>query len=73
VESLGVDVNQQNKEGISPLHIAAMKAKNTKILKYLLSIGADKSQKTAFEESVYDLASENEVLQQEKIDLTFLK
>jgi len=73
VYSLGIDVNQQNKDGISPLHMAAMKAKNTKILKYLLSIGADKSQKTAFEESVYDLAQENELLQQENIDITFLK
>ncbi|WP_298517115.1 ankyrin repeat domain-containing protein [uncultured Kordia sp.] len=73
VQSLGIDVNQQNNDGISPLHIAAMKAKNTKVLKYLLSIGADKSTKTAFEESVYDLALENEVLQQENIDITFLK
>lgn len=73
VHSLGIDVNKQNKEGIAPLHIAAMKAKNTKTLKYLISIGADISQKTAFEESVYDLAIENELLQQENIDLTFLK
>jgi len=73
VHGLGVKVNIQNDEGISPLHIAAMKAKNTKILKYLVSIGADISQKTAFEESVYDLAMENEVLQQENVDITFLK
>lgn len=73
VKSLGIDVNKTNKEGISPLHIAAMKAKNTKVLKYLLSIGADKSQKTAFEESVYDLAQENELLQQKKININFLK
>lgn len=71
--SLGVNVNQQNKEGISPLHMAAMKAKDLKILKYLLSIGANKSQKTTFEESVYDLAKENELLQQKQIDITFLK
>ncbi|MGH1386383.1 ankyrin repeat domain-containing protein [Kordia sp.] len=73
VHSLGVNVNKQNKDGISPLHIAAMKAKNAKILHYLISIGADTSQKTTFDESVYDLAAENELLQQEKIDLTFLK
>lgn len=71
--SLHINVNETNKEGISPLHIAVMKAKNTEILKYLLSIGADKSQKTAFDETVYDLAQENELLQQENIDLTFLK
>ncbi|WP_420571326.1 ankyrin repeat domain-containing protein [Kordia sp.] len=73
VKSLGIAVNQQNKEGISPLHMAAMKAKDTKILKYLLSIGADTTQKTAFDESVYDLAMENELLQKEHIDLNFLK
>ncbi|WP_430409033.1 ankyrin repeat domain-containing protein [Kordia sp.] len=73
VHSLNIDINQKNIEGISPLHIAAMKAKNTKILKYLISIGADVSQKTNFHESVYDLATENEVLQQKKIDITFLK
>jgi ankyrin repeat protein len=71
--SLGVNVNQKNKEGISPLHVAAMKAKNTEILKYLISIGADKSQKTDFEESVYNLAQENEILQREKININFLK
>ncbi len=73
IHSLGIDVNQQNNEGISPLHIAAMKAKNTKVLKYLLAIGADKEQKTSFEETVYDLAKENELLQQKNIDLNFLK
>ncbi len=73
VKSIGIDVNQQNKDGISPLHMAAMKAKNTTVLKYLLTIGADKFQKTAFEETVYDLAKENELLQQENIDVTFLK
>ncbi|KAB8152285.1 ankyrin repeat domain-containing protein [Kordia sp. TARA_039_SRF] len=73
VQSLSVNVNQKNNEGISPLHIAAMKAKNTKIIKYLLSIGADKSQKTDFDETAYDLAKENELLQQENINLNFLK
>lgn len=73
VHSLGIDVNQQNNDGIAPLHIAAMKAKSTKILKYLLSMGADKSQKTDFEESAYDLAKENELLQQQKIDISFLQ
>ncbi|MEM6718301.1 MAG: ankyrin repeat domain-containing protein [Bacteroidota bacterium] len=73
IHSLGIDVNQQDKEGIAPLHIAAMKARNTNILKYLVSIGADISQKTAFEETVYDLAMENEVLQQENADIAFLK
>ncbi|EDP94874.1 ankyrin repeat domain-containing protein [Kordia algicida OT-1] len=73
IKSLNVNVNQKNKEGITPLHLAVMKAKNTKIIKYLLSIGADKSQKTDFEETAYDLAKENEILQKENIDINFLK
>ena len=73
VKTLNVDINAKNKEGITVLHKAAMKAKDDKILKYLLSIGADKTVKTEFEESVYDLAKENELLQQHNIDITFLK
>jgi uncharacterized protein len=39
----------------------------------LISIGADKSITTDFEESVYDLASENELLTQRNIKIDFLK
>ncbi|MFT6934967.1 MAG: hypothetical protein ACJAUQ_001359, partial [Maribacter sp.] len=34
---------------------------------------ADKTAKTDFEESVYDLASENELLAKHKVALEFLK
>jgi len=71
VNSYGIDVNTKNDEGYTVLHLAAMKSKDTKIIKYLLSIGADKNIKTDFEESTYDLASENELL--EKTDINFLK
>lgn len=70
INALGIDVNTKNNDGLTALHLAAMKAKNTKIITYLLSIGADKSIKTDFEESVYDLAKENELLID---DINFLK
>ncbi|GAA3516346.1 ankyrin repeat domain-containing protein [Aquimarina addita] len=73
VKTFGIDVNTKNKDGITPLHKAAMIAKNDAVLKYLLTIGADKAIKTDFEESVYDLASENELLQKQEVVLNFLK
>lgn len=73
IKELGVDVNAKNKEGITPLHKAAMTAKDDTMLKYLLSIGADKNIKTDFEESVLDLARENELLQENNVALNFLK
>jgi len=68
-----VDINFKNQNGLTALHKAAMTAKDDQILKYLLSIGADKTIKTDFEESVYDLAAENELLQKNNIDIQFLK
>lgn len=68
-----IDVNTKNKDGLTPLHLAAMKAKDADILKYLVSIGADITAKTDFEESVYDLAIENELLQKNNININFLK
>jgi len=73
IHALDIDVNKKNNEGVSPLHIAAMKAKDQSILKYLISIGADKAIKTDFEETVYDLAKENELLQSNNININFLK
>ncbi|OIQ38004.1 MAG: hypothetical protein BM563_06950 [Bacteroidetes bacterium MedPE-SWsnd-G1] len=73
VQSLDVDINVKNADGLTPLHLAAMKATDTKALEYLIKYGADKSATTDFEESVYDLAQENELLQQTNTDLNFLK
>jgi len=72
-ESFNIDVNAKNDEGYTALQIAAMKAENDTILKYLLSQGADKSVKTEFDETVLDLASENELLQKQNIKLNFLQ
>lgn len=64
-------INTTNKEGLTPLHIAAMKAKNTDILNYLLANGAHKKATTSFDETAYDLAKENELLKDHNIE--FLK
>ena len=49
-----------------------MKAKNLEIISFLLNNGADKNIKTLFDESAYDLASENELLKKANIDLKLL-
>lgn len=68
-----IDVNAKNNEGNTALHLAALQAKNIEVLKYLISIGAKKNITTDFGETAYDLASENEILKTQKIDLNFLK
>lgn len=73
INDLGIPINTKNKDGFTVLHKAVMIAKNEAIIKYLLSIKADKNIKTDFNESVYDLAIENEILKQNKIDISFLK
>lgn len=73
IHSKGVSINAKNKNGLTPLQKAAMTAKDTKVLKYLISIGADKSIKTDFDETVYALASENELLKKNDVDIQFLK
>lgn len=73
LEAFDFDINAKNNEGYTALHIAAMKAQNDTIIKYLLTKGADHTIKTEFDESVFDLASENELLQKNKVSLNFLK
>ncbi|MBW2961966.1 ankyrin repeat domain-containing protein [Mesonia aestuariivivens] len=68
-----VAVNAKNKEENTALLLAALNAKDTKILKYLLANGADKSMTTEFDESAYDLARENEVLSKKNASIDFLK
>ena len=73
LENLKIDINKKNEEGLTALHIAAMKAKDDKIIKYLIDKGADLKLTTDFEESVYELAMENEILQKNNTSLNFLK
>lgn len=73
LEGFGIDINKKNDEGNTALHLAAMSTANTEILKYLIEKGADVTLKTEFEETVYELAKENELLKQQEIPLDFLK
>ncbi len=73
LEDFKIDVNLKNEEGMTALQFAAMKATDINILKYLLDKGADKSVVTEFDETIYDLAKENELLRHENTDINFLK
>lgn len=69
----GMDVNAQNSDGQTALHRAAITAQNDQVLKYLISVGADKNIKTSFDESAYDFVKNNESFKKQNIDLSFLK
>lgn len=71
VDKLNIDINTKNKEGITPLQKAVMIAKDTTIIKHLLQHGADQKIITDFDESIYDLAKENEALK--NVNISFLK
>ena len=50
-----------------------MKATNNELLLLLIEHGADKTIVTDFEESAFDLASENELLKEDQVSIDFLK
>lgn len=68
-----VDLNVKNKEGNTALHKAALIAKDDKVLKFLVDAGANKTIKTDFEETAFDLAKENDTLSKNNISVDFLK
>lgn len=70
---LKIDVNAKNKDGLTVLHKAAMLSKNDEILKYLISIGAQKEIASEFNETAYSLAKENDFLTKNNVDINFLK
>ncbi|MGO2295042.1 MAG: ankyrin repeat domain-containing protein [Psychroflexus halocasei] len=65
------DINQVNQNGLTPLHLASMTAQNPEFIKAVLKHGAKLNIKTDFDESAYDLASQNELLKGD--DISFLK
>lgn len=71
--SLGIKINAKDNNGYTALHKAAMTAKNLKTLKLLIKKGAKKKIQTELDETVYDLAMENELLAKQQNDLKFLK
>ena len=58
---------------MNPMHIAALKDYDGKMLELLIELGASKEIETSFGETPYVLAVENELLVKNKIDLNFLK
>lgn len=73
IHDLGLDINAKNKEGFTALHRAAMISKDDVVMKYLLSLGAKKDAVNNFDETAFDLASENESLSKNNVSVNFLK
>ncbi|MEM9547160.1 MAG: ankyrin repeat domain-containing protein [Bacteroidota bacterium] len=70
---LGADINRRNRDGLTPLHLAAMTSTDEQMLRKLLEYGADPGIKTEFDERAYDLAMENELLKMSEDEISFLK
>ena len=73
VHSHNLNINTKNNNGLTPLQKVVMSAKDAKMIQLLVSLGADKTVKTDFGESTYDLALENELLRKNNINIEFLK
>jgi ankyrin repeat protein len=71
--STGLDINAKDKDGYTLLHYSAMKAKDLNLLKFLTENGADARIATEFDETIFDLIAENEILGGQNLNLDFLK
>ena len=65
------NINASNLDGLTPLHIAAMKSTDIVLLKYMIELGANVKIATEFGETALDLALENEQIK--SLQLDFLK
>jgi len=77
IEQLAKDpsiaINTINNDGLSALHLAASSDSDGSMLRLLIELGADKSIRTEFGESAYELAQENELLRKNGVDISFLQ
>ena len=73
LEGLQIDINAKDKDGMTPLHKAALVSKNDLVLKYLIQQGAKKDILTDLDETAFDLASDNELLIKQNVNIDFLK
>lgn len=71
IKQYNININAKNKKGLTALQLAVMTAKNDKIIKHLIKNGANKKVTTDFDETLYDLAKENEALK--NTDISYLK
>ncbi len=74
VSKLGIDINAISDEGMTALHQAALIARDDKMLRALLQLGADRSIRSSMlEETAHDMATTNEYLSRAGVDISFLK
>ncbi len=71
IKKYAIDINTKNKDGLTPLQLAVMVGKNHELIKLLIAEGANTSVTTDFDETLYDLAKENEALK--NTDINYLK
>lgn len=71
IKKYKIDINAKNSKGLTALQQAVMTGKNDTVIKHLIAQGANTKVKTDFDETLYDLAKENEALK--NIDISFLK
>lgn len=69
----GASINQKDDQGFTPLQLAVLKTDSVAVLKELIQLGADKTVTTEFEETIFDLAQENEKLKGENLDFLSAK